>query len=429
MRSPPSDRWVSCALGVLALGFAACGGEGKAAGPGFTERDSAGVRIVESVAPAWTEGARWRLSAEPAVQIGEMDGRPAYEFTQIRSTLRRSDGSILVADGGAGEIRAYDRAGRHAWTAGRPGSGPGEFEQLFWVAALPGDSLLAYDFRPLTLTTFDPAGKYVRSRTLRPDRDNPNAYRFSYGSVVNPSIGARFADGTLVASYPGPTPKVPDGVHRFVKPFDRLSPTGETLNAIARPRGGEALLWTNPGGGTHHTSPPFGRDLATAVGGDRFYVGENDRYEIAVYSADGKLAQLVRRRVGARRVTRADRKALDSARVASFNGNIPPDTKREYAAIPVPSTMPAYRWMRASRDGHLWVQDYLAHRDTVARWSVFDPDGRFLGSVPMPRRFEPMEIGDDYALGVWRDDLNVQYVRLYTLHKPRADAPQAREVR
>ena len=50
--------------------------------------------------------------------------------------------------------------------------------------------------------------------------------------------------------------------------------------------------------------------------------------------------------------------------------------------------MPPYRLMIAARDDHLWVQDYLAPGDTAARWSLFDPEGRFLGYIPMPRRFE-----------------------------------------
>jgi hypothetical protein len=402
---------------LAALALAGCGTE-RAGGPVYTVRDSAGIEIVESVAPAWADGAEWRLSAEPAVQIGEMDGRPEYQFTRIRSTLRRSDGTIVVADGGAGEIRAYDSAGAHLWTTGRPGSGPGEFEQLFWVALLPGDSLLAYDFRPLRLSTFDPAGKYLRSSIVRPDKGNPSAYRFPDGNVVSPTIGDRFSDGTLLATYPGPSPRVPDGVHRFVEPFDRLGADGETLNRVATLRAGEVFLWTNPDGGTTHTSPPFARSLVTTVAGDHFYAGEGDRFEIGVYSRLGRLERLIRLRREARGVTRADRKALDSARVEAYAGRIDPVTRRMHEAMPMPASMPPYRWMRASRDGHLWVQDYLAPGDTVARWSVFAPGGRLLGSVPMPRRFDPLEIGESYVLGEWRDDLGVQYVRLYTLDRP-----------
>ena len=33
-------------------------------------------------------------------------------------------------------------------------------------------------------------------------------------------------------------------------------------------------------------------------------------------------------------------------------------------------------------------------------------------------RFEPCDIGQDCVLGVWRDELDGEYVQLYTLIKP-----------
>jgi hypothetical protein len=43
-------------------------------------------------------------------------------------------------------------------------------------------------------------------------------------------------------------------------------------------------------------------------------------------------------------------------------------------------------------------------------WSVFDREGRYLGVVRMPDRFKPMVFRGDEIYGVWRDDLDVQYV-------------------
>lgn len=52
-------------------------------------------------------------------------------------------------------------------------------------------------------------------------------------------------------------------------------------------------------------------------------------------------------------------------------------------------------------------------------WSVFDPEGRYLGVVRMPDRFKPMVSRSDNIYGVWRDDLDVQYVlRLRILGMP-----------
>jgi hypothetical protein len=35
----------------------------------------------------------------------------------------------------------------------------------------------------------------------------------------------------------------------------------------------------------------------------------------------------------------------------------------------------------------------------------------------MPDRFQLYEIGEDYLLGVWRDEIYVEHVRIYPLEK------------
>jgi hypothetical protein len=46
-------------------------------------------------------------------------------------------------------------------------------------------------------------------------------------------------------------------------------------------------------------------------------------------------------------------------------------------------------------------------------WSVFDPEGVWLGDVELPAGFAPIEIGADYVLGFGRDaDENQQVWQL-----------------
>jgi hypothetical protein len=63
------------------------------------------------------------------------------------------------------------------------------------------------------------------------------------------------------------------------------------------------------------------------------------------------------------------------------------------------------------------VSDYRLSADDPGRWTVFDPEGRMLGTVATPARFRVFEIGTDYVLGVWADDMDVEHVRLFTLEK------------
>jgi len=38
--------------------------------------------------------------------------------------------------------------------------------------------------------------------------------------------------------------------------------------------------------------------------------------------------------------------------------------------------------------------------------------------VTLPERFNPMEIGADYSLGVGQDEMDVEYIRMYSLMRP-----------
>jgi hypothetical protein len=73
----------------------------------------------------------------------------------------------------------------------------------------------------------------------------------------------------------------------------------------------------------------------------------------------------------------------------------------------------------ADPDGNLWVLAYTRPGDERRSWTVFAPEGRALGTVETPPGLRIMEIGADYVLGVWRDDLDVEHVRMYRLDRER----------
>jgi hypothetical protein len=61
--------------------------------------------------------------------------------------------------------------------------------------------------------------------------------------------------------------------------------------------------------------------------------------------------------------------------------------------------------------------------DEPPRWIVFDSDGRWLGAVEVPPNGRVSEIGADYVLGVWRDELDVERVQMFELIKPADRGP------
>jgi hypothetical protein len=87
--------------------------------------------------------------------------------------------------------------------------------------------------------------------------------------------------------------------------------------------------------------------------------------------------------------------------------------------------LPAFAAIRAGPARTIWVKHAQAPSDLddtayqkfdnirdggAPEWDVFDLEGRFLGVVTMPERFAPSMFRDRMIYGVWRDELDVEYV-------------------
>lgn len=79
--------------------------------------------------------------------------------------------------------------------------------------------------------------------------------------------------------------------------------------------------------------------------------------------------------------------------------------------------MPAFETFLLQPRGQLWVKETSFDNPTspTRQWSVFDGKGTPLGIVDIPTDLQVFEIGRDHVLGVWADDLGVEYVRMYDL--------------
>ncbi len=84
------------------------------------------------------------MSDEPILDIGVLEGDRFYQFDQIVGGKRLSDGRIAVANAGSLELRYYDAEGKHLFSTGREGGGPGEFGGMMSLGtptALPWETL------------------------------------------------------------------------------------------------------------------------------------------------------------------------------------------------------------------------------------------------------------------------------------------------
>ena len=74
---------------------------------GTQVRDSAGIRIIENAPPPDGSRLPWRISAEPAVTIGRIEGDEPYLLDTADDALRLADGRIVVLLYGTRELRVF----------------------------------------------------------------------------------------------------------------------------------------------------------------------------------------------------------------------------------------------------------------------------------------------------------------------------------
>jgi len=392
----------------ITAGFFACD-TGKGA-PSATVRDSAGVTIVENHTGSWRDEHAWRVSPEPSLNIGVLEGAPEYQLYQVRSALRLSNGNIVVA--ASNELRFFDANGRYLSTSGREGGGPGEFQSLGWIKPHLGDSIVAYDFSQRRVSLFESTGSFGRSYNVTPEGES--------GFVMGENV---FEDGTLLVKAPQLfRGGISDGAARHEEDFFIYSNEGEFLDSVATFPGPDQFIRTGGDGERRFvavTTPPFGKETVMDVFGGCFYFGSADTYEVGRYSKDGTLEMLVRRDQEPRPVTESDIASYVAQELEDIeDDNALRDKRDTFEEMPSPDFMPAYRGIKLDDVGNLWVQEFDPDEDAPSVWTVFDPEGQLLGPVTLAAGFEVNQIGDDFLLGVWRDDYDVEHVHMYGLIKP-----------
>jgi len=388
---------------IAPLLLIACG-ESTAAEP--VVRDSAGITIVENSDPLWGDGEAWRLSEKPVLEIGVVEGPDAYQLDRVMGAARLPDGGVAVANAGSSEIRFFDRSGRFRRAAGGPGEGPGEFRIPFGVWPVGEDSLLVTDPMLRRGALYDLDGGFGRTFNFEDAGSNPRP--------VGP-LGDR-----NVLNFDHEYSNVLDGPVQQMGLLRLHTVEGALIDSLGRHPTFRSVPITFPDGGFVISGYLFRESTSVASAGEVFYVGTSGRSAVAPYAPDGRLVRRIEWPDRGRDVEPGHVELHRAERLEAASPERREHERRVLEATPVPERFPAHGDLLADRGGNLWIQRYRRPGETGPdRWLVFDTDGRMLGDVEVPLE-RVLEIGDDHVLGVYRDDLDVEYVRMYRLTKPEA---------
>lgn len=183
-------------------------------------------------------------------------------------------------------------------------------------------------------------------------------------------------------------------------------------------------------GGGFGGPEPLSPRAVFASDGNRLYLGDTLEPSIRRVGASGAAAgEIAWEATGPLPVGAALEQVIDEA-VSRASADQRSATRRRLRAAPASTTLSAFWDFLPDPAGFFWVQSYepLAHAFALGgtyvggtagegAWRVFTVDGREAGSIEIPDGLVVTQIGPSAVVGIHRDDLGVESVRVHRLQR------------
>jgi len=412
---------IGASAGVALIAtFTACGGGDRHT---TAARWEATVDTVgDTVTVRTTGGSLWGYPATLVEQasIGTIEGDDAYMFGNVGAIAVTQEGDVLVLDTQVPVIRKYDANGTHLTDIGRSGGGPGEFKSPEAMNLLPDGRIVVRDPGNARITVLDPDGTWNAD------------WRLPYGGSWGTS--ERLYVDTAGNTYIYILMDIQADITNWRYGLGRFTPEGVLADTIAYPTWDyeeQAVVARNEHSSSSRRVPFTPEVLATFSPLGYMVGGVATDYRIDLLRTDAPIVR-IERSWEPIPVTAAEK----DERVHLIESNL----RRQYPGWrwngpDIPDTKPPFTGIMVDEDGHVWVQlsqpavefrsetealeeerrtgrPQLRLREPVV-FDVFEPDGRYLGTVRMPNGFrtgpQPV-IRGDMMWAVVVDDLDVPRV-------------------
>lgn len=372
---------------------------------------NADVPVVRNQ-PAAEAPVSWTVDAEPVLEIGGSQTDPDQQLFRVVRAARLDDGRIVIANSGSYTLRFYDSDGSHLADVGGEGEGPGDFRSFSSVQVTPHDSIYVYDEDLRRVTVFNSSGDLSRTATIHGNGRPPSELRrFRDGRWYS-------VDGEEITS--GPAGTIQRDTAHFslfranLQMKSRLLalPGIMTANASYQGRSGYRAAAFTP--------RPLYDEFDNCL-----YLTSGDSFEIRILSSEGRVIRIVR--------NAGERRAVSPADVSPWidyaleEQGITNPKKRKLArkllqTFPRPDSLPVYNDLVVDEEGYIWLQLYAPPSGASRNWVVLNPEGRLTGRVRMPAAVDVFDVGRDWILANWKDDVGREYVQLYRLHRDTRDS-------
>jgi hypothetical protein len=378
--------------------------------------DSAGIRIV-TYDLTGRAAPTYRTVAEQDLEIGTRDGALEYTFSRIASLAVMEDGSIVVSDAVAQELRVYDANGSYVRTLGRRGEGPGEFASAPTIAGISADTVFAFDPRSLRLTLVSLDGELVGEVPLRSEGLGrvESIVRRDDGTYVMqspwiPPDGGAVESHEMRAELDSVAALRTDAHGAFIDTM-RVMPDRTRARSMEVRTGGIVRVLQGP--------TPYSARVFIRSGGRHLLVARSDAVDLTLFDAASG-GRIVIRVLGVQNPATAEEIVAHqeaALQESASDGEIDPTVRLMNTAF-LPDRLPAFNNLLLETDGNVWVSLNELDASAGYDWLVLTREGDLLGTVHTPADFQVHHVGRDYLVGVATDELDVPYVRRYPLIPP-----------
>lgn len=387
-----SNGFTPCLVSATLVLLGGCGPSGEARG-GWAGRmdtlESGQVVVHNPSRPLWSEDGAWRVVEER--RIGQVEGDGPDVFGWVADVAVDGSGRWWVLDGQTQRIQVFDSTGTHVRTIGREGDGPGELRQAAQVEQGPDGDMWVIDPGSSRVSVFDTAGALLAAEAA------PG------GMMILPWPGGFDDDGHYYVPIPVAGKVALVELDTSLTPLDTLATPEDPVeraffDSLVRGEGMVARIRIPYQGTTTWELTRRGTLLALVT----------DQYRLFELDSRGDTVRSFTREYDPVPVTEADIEQVraEFERVTSQGGGM--DLTR------LPETKPPTAGFFVDDQDNIWVERVTEDlQESGQVHDVFDPHGRFLGTVTLPfplSRLPRPAVRGNRIYGVTTDSLGVQYV-------------------
>lgn len=363
----------------------------------IVQKSDEAITVSNPKTPAYKKGTKMRMVFEEELSIGVAEGDENYMFGGRVYFKTDDEGNFYVVDWDRKRIQKYDSMGKYLLTIGRKGQGPGEFQNIWDPKFDKEKNLYVMDIANDRVSFFNKEGKFVKQIKVPAGLSvlGINSKGFYFGSQSKQIEDAAMAKWISVYGI-----------------FD------DKFNSIAEIHR-KSIELKNPSGGGAKSRAQFLADIFSTEAfkpnithffaeNDFIYFGYPEKYEISVYSPEGKLLKILQREYNPIKVTEKHKENFISyLENEYFRLGIPTpeDIKKQvYQLIEYPKYIPAYKQFTLMENGWLAVVvDSIENEYTLI--DIFDEDRKYIAqfSAIIPTENLFFKNGKAYALATEND--------------------------